>query len=1722
MVQNRRIFLKLTSTTLSFMPLVRLLGSDEEQEEEDAYAAEKFNQSRELHYLDKNLANIHIYFINIIRNRRNYCPEDYSKNCYIIFSIPSQHLNERHYQNKPESNIEAHLACHSFLCFRIWDKVKEQKEKKIKADITNLLAWENAEVFHFITTKDIKQSLFKSYDTLCDLEDAGVVEDAANPERNVRPSDLNYYKDVLLAKLLKSNSDPDGYLSIIEVPAKLFIAPHIRVEDWIARFETSRSEIKEFLLQPSGTIRKVRELWHARLYFSKAVERKGVSSSQSLDDFPPVFRILGFRGKIKCDPKAPCKLENSLAEENFLPQLIDRAELTFLNQLAENSKFRDEKFDLKATADFTFTALGATAKLHYKNLESGVPAIDLVEYEHHITLGRDEYIKVARIGIIAGTAQKALHIRLARRRYDDDTNASFMYYDQFVELVEKEKDYERGLAGQDIFPEHHMPFAWRRKELAPGADSYDLRKPPPVDPHPYYHTNFRRFPFRKVRITEEIKDRPVRICDIKKDICPDPINILPEAFWVLKKADYSDFIMDGWYWDKEVKDEDLGKMEFAKPFSLPLLFIRKSAFVTCKGKDQEPITHAQFEDNIFTHFVKHKNNSRRRFDLHDKAIALTPRLDEAKEREEKSNSTNSPKTRFLEYYFDPKDWRTYPPAERDPKEYDWFDQTYFPIYPQIKEGEIASEQGQEYLQQYMPMPVAINEDYVYCEFSDVAKTYDLLAPGIKNHGKIILDVLNTSAHRHYDASMNAVNNIYKEATDKIGGISVPDPKVEALSLRENALQIPKKINQVLDTKFVRILDILRGEDEVLGGIKVKDIINEFVDLKDTPLYEIEKQLRELKEKVDNIAEEVEKKMNGWKEAFKGSKFITEVLSRVRTLEQKIQQLKKEYHELKGKVVEKFNSLKKLKDDFDREFKSYEALVNSYKMYFDMLRIEAYQVLSADPNYYLNLVKKEMVLIGKDIFVQYLNDWKDRLVVDAWIARVKAKLDKPDLITQLENIANLIHKHLPLVYDAAVNIDISKVRELRNYLRDSSKELPVDNLQFIKRNAVTLANVSYQSLLQSIENTRLVIKKNDKELLKQLYTALFATALPPDFEAQLKQYLVDCESMAKSFEAEFNKKADAELTKVVETISRNINIYRDDLATAGLYSDVLTIIEIIDNVKKLSPYYYYERYFQLKKDYEDQFRKLEGLLAIFNAKPGQLEDFKRIIQDQVKIIVRKYEKELEDYVAKYLTGVVDTDLQKLYDSVKNTRENDVKDFIQTTVKQEIKDRLARILVEQTGYDNLNDLLRAKEKELAKYLATQAGEYLTQVQQHVQDVLDDLKRTVQDMNECKEYAMQALHFLEMIKTPQTKNINFKWQTEKFRDKNLGMLAFKSGVNPKTILSVDVATTIHYSLFKFPNVIDKITNSIDSRLANFGIGFLNILIIDFHEVAFQAGTDRPTKFSIKIGQVRFEGALSFVQAFESWLKTLGEGFRLELTPINVGIGYTLKIPDIKTPSFNFFNLSLNFDFRIYFKRRPMSFTFSLARKESKFGLSAGILGGFGFFSITAEPKRGITGIAMALEFGAYLGISLGPIGGEVKLVAGIYYSKDDYEVVVEGYILFEGTLSVWIISISARVYLGMISRNSSIEGMCSVTYSAKLGFIKKSFTGTYRKQIRGAQNQNRDATRIALREANEYYSNSLAALNKQEEDYMLSKVSPAGPKVYELADFNDFKTYYEAFIA
>ncbi len=642
-----------------------------------------------------------------------------------------------------------------------------------------------------------------------------------------------------------------------------------------------------------------------------------------------------------------------------------------------------------------------------------------------------------------------------------------------------------------------------------------------------------------------------------------------------------------------------------------------------------------------------------------------------------------------------------------------------------------------------------------------------------------------------------------------------------------------------------------------------------------------------------------------------------------------------------------------------------------------------------------------------------------------------------------------------------------------------------------------SSLGYVQLQKKIGDFRNLVAGNleSADAFKKDAVAKLSTLL-----AAHEQSLVPIQKEVEAFDSELKRIAKdlRDWNDLAEQVRQRVN---DPLVTPEIKEAVKRVQELIvkgnayvDFLRKADPYFYYTEQERLRKDVQDVKRRFLGALA---ALWGPLEEFPpcpatgvcskpgdfRTITESVHECICAYEcvrKKLQDYATNLNPDDLKNYVAEFNDKVK-TPLDDIKSAVIKRIDQNLQ-QYPQLAEAYHAVERARDQLKSFQndyeqvyREYLKQVGSQAAAARKTITDRVQEYITNWEQQLANevdpavVRELEAKINEARNVYRALTSIKQQDLTYKWSTTNFHDVNLGILTFKKGSNPDTKLKVDVRITTHFSPGKFPPAIERVETLSENRLTNFGVGFFNVLTLSFSEVSFRAASGQSPHFGVKIKDVKFDGSFSFVQAFEKFMA--GKGLILRLEADRLILGYSLPLPSIQTPSFAFFNLSLNFDIRLYFDNRPMRFGFSFARPDLKFGIAAGIYAGFGFFGLVGEPKRGIIEMDAALEAGAWKGISIGPISGEVKLAFGFRYTRNDSGVRLEGYIVAEGRLSVWIIEVSARIYLGVVSENSYVEGQCTVTYSAKLGFVSKSFSGTFHQKIAGSKSNNNDENARAL---------------------------------------------------
>lgn len=1798
MHQDRRTFIKITSlASATLVPIVGTLAQvlGKKEEEISTLLGGSFNKDFEFNVIDNNLLNLHFYFINVKKIGSSLVPAspDTSLKSFMIVRLPQMHISEQGYWDKnwskPNERLpSATLSGYSYLAFHLWPKDKDSDgksiPKKLKFTLENILNWNNERILELITLvewfnlknndilafADYKKCAAFNEQKIWHLttEEVNAEFNESYYEKNVNEpvNSFNYkkYKSLVrhfLDKNLSSSAgDNNSFFPItfLEFPQGVVLVPISRDEGGMLA-KTRKQFWKNNYVNQKEIVFGYRkyEVWNNTLFYRSRVKAKGEGNEPTFKIETPSFRIAGLitDNDIVCPDLTIKECETENTDSRTLPSLLDKVELSFLTQFAKGEgtdygkiDFKDKRFDIKESNGLFFTGLGIITHLKYYN-EDVPKGIDLIEYEHIITEGRDVFIKVARIGIHNKNGKRYKHVIEGKRKITDEKKdssgknvlsgaTSFIELKQYCECIEKVKNYE--------FSENPTKEEWDASNfintlvVAPSNLIFNPAKS--------NKTHYRRYPWKEFRTIEN------KIIPIEPYQDGGTINNPACAIWfwpihegTSKKPKYLHSVFDADDWDN-------GTLNLATPF----IFIRKSLIESGNSAEIKNLTTSYFK-----HISDDPNdpiNLRRRITINNQKIAFTKPLltkdtsslsdqELSKALNESKSKTHILETDYIETYFDfskPTVFTSNKP----------FAKVRFPLFPQVLRAKVFTDHIRDLTLQKIPSIVEYHENYLKHEFKEVDETTKGYANAAKQilantdafSGRIIkngkeqyIDPWEEKANQTYVSIKNAL----QEAKNKLGNLAVPDIIPDTISLEKFGVTLPKDINRSITegrtviSKVENTLnkissfnprELLRGKLSDVCGLDLTTILDELIPAdsanNQTPLFEINKTLNKIEGEILNspiykaiVNFKINDPING--DSLPPDKLIQRYIDKINELRNTLETARLELN-------------KKIKE-LSNEIPNAEELDNLVKNLFEQYRIKAFHLIKEerlfdDINSILTTVQangktlvqeaKEFVELEIKVIEEELTE-KNRDAVniiknvsdELSIPKLNSELNKPQFLA-LKNIINEIIK------DNTIHIFISIIKQYNDYLQKTNDFKTFFNDRFNRTlstiNEVAFPIVLAQNVYVNIETYEIEVKNPLKASLQKQLKLLndvnksgiiqlehkvqdFKTLVIKNINGNsfqkkvveelqtkyIKPYQVALNNNQKKLQ-DFSDHTLGDIIEKINTWNGKFETVYENAVAGGLTPKsrdsvekikalILSLNLYIDNLRKLDPYFYYSEQKRLQKDIEDiegrfkrlVFKEFTKVITQVNSAVDKYKDtqvgFSQALEKfkQDPIANLKEYIEAKEKLAANRTSQIDLInnlsneiIKSLQDTDEYKKANKVRFEIekQTTTIKETKDKLEQYLRQQKS------ILQQQASKYAKDLDKKVKDYIDERESELINAVgaDNILAIQANIDEAK-------NIYRLLTSIKQQDLTYNWTIDKFRDINFGIVSFKKFSNPNTTLKVDVKATTHFTSGKFPPAIEKIVTYSENRFTNFGISFFNSLAVNFNEISFIAGSDHSTQFEVKIKDVKFDGALSFVQAFESWLQTMGKGLILQLHGDHVALGYSLPIPAIKTPGFNIFNLSLNLDLRVYFDKRPLRLGFFLARPDSKFGIAVGIYAGFGFFGIVADTKKGIVEIDCALEAGAWTGISIGPISGEVKLAFGFRYTKNQFGVIIEGYIVAEGRLTVWILEVSARIYLGVVSQNSYVEGVCTVTYSVKLGFIRRSFSGSFHKKIAGAKSNN-----------------------------------------------------------
>jgi hypothetical protein len=1542
--------------------------------------------SKGLEFTGENGQNIVLYFINLQFRHGHLIPKT-AGGAYLIAQIPPQSLHEKYFiqanpNDSPAAQEAAKLSTLSFLAFKLWPG---GSKKKLRYSPEGLLDWSDQEIFKLMTTGEIAGN-FPSFSKPED------VNNVVFPEK--LPGDildLNFYLGIV-NKIITNSLEP--YLSLIELPQGLILAPHTvkgsNTQVGLAQntYRLSHAEHTHFINKEKVN-RVVRERWNLQINYTSTSTKDQTSRM----DVPPALRALAIFSGNAIQPNknlgdcAVLPIDPAGNQPGYLPAFLDEVELVYLNQMTNTVA----NFDITVDKDvpLLLTGSGATVKFTYENYQ--IPTdpkynfISLVGYEHHFQDGRDNFIKISRIGVIAPTSQKTLHVKIAERTILN--GESFLLYYEYVELIDPHK----------MFPPITSTTPSGNYQTFGGAAHFD---------------------------------RNINFSAIKAGFVVSPRMLSAQAdgshFWVYnefgQETNSNLMMLPFNYVDQN------GKV-VAKASDHAIYFMRRDFFCDVNEMNRLLVSDTSMNPAGPALMVQYDDGQRMRIPFNNQVVGFTPDDPMAQNPDGTPNKINQMETEFADYKFSVA---TPVPGGNV------FDTATYPIYPQITRAKVYIDHIQQYSPQKLASLVEYHLDYLN---NGLTSSIDNLGNVVGNQAKLIVQhtqgFMNGAIQKidgataqlgvdyaQLNQTYSQIADLFNAAGDKTGAMINSSIKIERFALAKQALTLPDKVNtqwaqfQNVKDRVLQTIDIFNGSSpQILNGIDLKSILQDVLGADVTPNFNLNKVTGAIND-IDSYIEQLG-----------NNPIIVQTVAKVREVNADVQKLSKAVTDAQANFNQAQQDLITAQNTLINSLPDINKLKNSLQLYLQTLKLNLFANLNAQAADVQQYVLQEVVMAVNEsnLANNTIQDLLGTQDMTAIVGQVIAAVQNPDAqltagLTFLQTF--LLGSGTASKAYKSLTSNTKKPADIYN----NPDWLPGD----ISLNDYYGAAGLYTLHTQLTDLTAAAARGNDvTALLKTTQTQLDAVSqkINGSVYAGIQAYM-DCYQVLLTYAPNSKLQLDSLLLFFKQYVKANIG-------------------------------YYVERYNQYQKDYNDIKATIQQFSTLFNDANALVQT----VYDNRQALLQTYLNALLNpqpgappNSVQVAWGRLQTNDQALLAGVNTLLTSKAgQQILQSLGKQEL---LNAVTGAQGKYNNLRG-----------QLAMQVTQYEDELRFQAEGMLDQLKDTFNgllaglDTGAIASATAEFQQALKFLSNPIQQQISYQWQTQNFKTADLGIVKFIPGTDPVTSLNVNVTGKISFDPLQLPQVAIKTETYAQNSLTNFSVSFLSVITVDFASISFVAGSSVSKNLSVKVRSVQFDGALSFIQALEDLLGDLGDGFGMTIMPNGVAISYNSPVFGFGAPGFTFDNISIGIKLVIYVDSSPMMLYASLATAECKATVAAGVYGGCFFCAVGLDPQRGMRSIEMAFEMGAYVGISLGPISGSVKFMVGLYFKKDDSGVTMEGYFIAEGTLSVWILSVSARLYMYVRSQNSTVTGGCTVSYSVKLGFISKSFSGSYSKTLAGAESNHTD---------------------------------------------------------
>jgi hypothetical protein len=214
------------------------------------------------------------------------------------------------------------------------------------------------------------------------------------------------------------------------------------------------------------------------------------------------------------------------------------------------------------------------------------------------------------------------------------------------------------------------------------------------------------------------------------------------------------------------------------------------------------------------------------------------------------------------------------------------------------------------------------------------------------------------------------------------------------------------------------------------------------------------------------------------------------------------------------------------------------------------------------------------------------------------------------------------------------------------------------------------------------------------------------------------------------------------------------------------------------------------------------------------------------------------------------------------------------------------------------------------------------------------------------------------------------------------------------------------------------------------------ISVFSVPFESMTFTSSSGTKPNVVTQVGNVTFEGPLSFLNALEQFLEDLGgNGFTISVTPSGIMATFSISLPSISLGVVNIQGLGLSAGVNIPFLGGAMLVDFGFASQENPFVVTVMMFGGGGYF-LAGFGLEGVESLTVSIQFDGQLALNLGVASGGITLSAGFTFSYESSSAEPPG----STSLTAFVELTGGVEVLGII--NISLELDLTLTYASTGG--------------------------------------------------------------------------------